>query len=99
MSCLVVVLHSFPYTQDRGIVPEVFQTPEKFHITVGVLRIFSQEEEASTIIVHVHVLYAHYMLQLIPLIVWCTDMWCVVVVQPAYFLMHTCICRRKLRQW
>ena len=42
--------------------PEVFQTPEKFHITVGVLRIFSQEEEASTIIVHVHVLYAHYML-------------------------------------
>ena len=53
--------------------PEVFQTPEKFHITVGVLRIFSQEEEASTIIVHVHVLYAHYMLQFIPLIVWCTD--------------------------
>ena len=31
--------------QEKGVVPELFQLPEKFHLTLGVLRIFTQEEE------------------------------------------------------
>ncbi|CAI8009462.1 Activating signal cointegrator 1 complex subunit 1 [Geodia barretti] len=31
--------------RERGICEDVFQLPEKFHLTVGVLRIFSEEEE------------------------------------------------------
>ena len=36
--------------QEKGVVPEVFQLPEKFHLTLGVLRIFTQEEEVHIII-------------------------------------------------
>jgi activating signal cointegrator complex subunit 1 len=32
-------------SQERGISEDVFQLPEKFHLTIGVLRIFSEEEE------------------------------------------------------
>lgn len=31
--------------QEQGIVEEVFKEPEKLHLTLGVLRIFSKEEE------------------------------------------------------
>jgi hypothetical protein len=31
--------------RERGICEDVFQLPEKFNLTVGILRIFSEEEE------------------------------------------------------
>ncbi len=33
--------------QDRGISSDVFQSPTKFHLTVGVMRLFTQEEVVS----------------------------------------------------
>ena len=38
--------------QDQGIVAEVFKQPEKFHLTLGVLRIFSKEEEVRQDLTH-----------------------------------------------
>ncbi|CAI8032650.1 Activating signal cointegrator 1 complex subunit 1, partial [Geodia barretti] len=35
--------------RERGICEDVFQLPEKFHLTVGVLRIFSEEEEFASL--------------------------------------------------
>ena len=37
--------HTSCCLQDRGISEKVFQVPEKLHFTLGVLRIFSKEEE------------------------------------------------------
>ena len=33
--------------QDKGVVPELFQDPACFHLTLGVLRIFSDEEKVK----------------------------------------------------
>ena len=41
--------------------PEVFQTPEKVHITVGVLRIFSEEEEVCIMHVYIIIYSVHAM--------------------------------------
>lgn len=38
--------------QDEGICDEVFQIPEKFHVTLGVMRLFSTEEEVGICCVH-----------------------------------------------
>ena len=42
--------------QDRGISEKVFQVPEKLHFTLGVLRIFSKEEEVCiSMCVHTYI--------------------------------------------
>ena len=48
MACIHVHNHNL-CSQDRNIVPDVFQKPEKLHLTLGVMRIFSQEEQVRYI--------------------------------------------------
>ena len=42
--CVHFCLNDNYIPQDRGVVSELFQHPERFHITLGVLRIFTPEE-------------------------------------------------------
>ena len=43
-------VHAFVCIQCQGIVPEAFKEPGTLHLTLGVLRIFSQAEEVCTIL-------------------------------------------------
>lgn len=42
------------YIQDQGVQEGAFKTPEKLHLTLGLIRIFSKEEEASTCSCYMH---------------------------------------------
>ena len=47
----IIVVFVLPQ-QDGGICDEVFQIPEKLHVTVGVMRLFSTEEEVGLCYMH-----------------------------------------------